>query len=450
MVYVSSMTRKIFTVRMTAFALCIGLVGFTQSINTSSADALVERRSCASGGRCFLGDVGPGGGVVFYDAGSVQWWGRYLEARPLTKGRGLPWSPGESRALFVHSDATVARRLRIDAKAIGMGKVNTDAIVAQHGDGRYAAKFIDRLVAGGRSDWFLPSKDELNALYEFRALRSRPVMDTGPYWTSTESSDLYAWYQMFQDGTMFTDEHGVGRIPSNKNTRRQPMHVGSSFPSQNYRLVAVRAFPVGRGVQPPMSDPALTGNTCTEQGPCVVGDIGPAGGVVFYDAGRAMSWGRYLEAAPAGAEVSGIPWKKLSVIDRNRPIYRNTEEQSARVGRVLSKRVGMGQANTKAIVSNYRRGNYAARYAHNLVYNGYDDWFLPSANEIDLMYNVLQTARTKMDTFAARFYWSSSEYDFNNAWTQSMRTGQQFDREKWLRAPTDPLWVRPIRAFGGR
>jgi hypothetical protein len=100
-------------------------------------------------------------------------------------------------------------------------------------------------------------------------------------------------------------------------------------------------------------------------------------------------------------------------------------------------------------VSTYRRGSYAARYAHDLVVNGHDDWFLPSADELDVMFNVLQTSREPMDTFAPRFYWSSSEYDYNNAWTQSMKSGQQFDREKWLSSPQDALWVRPIRAFGG-
>ena len=30
---------------------------------------------------CRVGSKGPAGGVVFYDAGSPQWWGRFLEAQ---------------------------------------------------------------------------------------------------------------------------------------------------------------------------------------------------------------------------------------------------------------------------------------------------------------------------------------------------------------------------------
>jgi len=145
----------------------------------------VHAASCATGGACTIGDTGPGGGVVFYDAGAPQWWGRWLEARPVRKGRGLPWSVKPTESLFSGADAP--RRI-IDHKGIGYGAINTDLIVAQSGEGRYAAKYVSDLVLGGKSDWFLPSKDELNEFYNYRATRTGTfAVPDGPAWSSTEA-----------------------------------------------------------------------------------------------------------------------------------------------------------------------------------------------------------------------------------------------------------------------
>lgn len=415
----------------------------------------VSAASCAAGGKCVLGDVGPGGGRVIYVAASPRWWGTYIEARPITSGRGLPWSLRPTESIYTDTDAGTANRQRIDARAVGMGAVNTAKIIAQNGEGRYAAAYVANLTLGGKSDWYLPSKDELDYAYHRATIGQWPTLYKAAYWTSSENSAAFAWYQMFQDSTQFTDENGVGRvnnipIRSNKNRIRNAKHGMSGFPSLLYRLMPTRAFGAVSGVQPAVSNPKLTGNTCGEQGPCQLGDIGPAGGIVFYDGGPNHSWGRYLEASPSSTEAVGLPWKRLSVNDRQRRLYYDSPLATARLKRVASKLIGAGQLNTTRIIRTYGRGNYAARYAALLVVNGYDDWFLPSEDELEKMYTFMQTADTPLDPLKRSYYWSSSEYDYDNAWTINFKDGQQFDRLKWtVPGPgIKAIRVRAIRAFG--
>lgn len=364
-------------------------------------------------------------------------------------GRGLPWALVAHESLFT---GDTAARERIDHKGIGYGAVNTELIVARNGPGRYAAAHVASRVIDGKDDWYLPSKDELNALYDRFALHGRPAMEKAPYWSSSENSANYAWYQLFQDGTMFTDENGLGNVTSNKDLTRMPRHSGSGFLSLQFRLVAVRSIGPKAGERPPVSSPALTGNTCDDDGPCAIGDIGPGGGIVFYDAGVHKPWGRWLEMAPVDTEFVGVPWKKLRVNDRLRPLYRDDATGLARHKRVLSKRIGMGYLNTKRIVRNYGPGNYAAWAAWTLVHGGKSDWFLPSEYELNEAHRNLFSAVPTINSIRRSFYWSSSEYNFDTAWTVNMKDGQQFDREKWT-VPNSPtgkkaIRTRAVRAFG--
>ena len=395
------------------------------------------------------GDIGPGGGVVFHVASSPQWWGTALEARPLDSGAGLPWSTFPTTSLFTGSDA---QRQVIDHTGIGYGRENTALIVAQGGPVGSAAGHVDSVEIGGKSDWFLPSKDELNALYDFHALNARPAMKKAPYWSSSENGPNYAFYQLFQDGTQFSDENGLGNVSSNKQLRRMPVHRGSGFGALKFRLVAVRAFGAVAGSRPTTSNPVTTGHVCEEAGPCAVGDTGPGGGIVFYDAGSHKAWGRYMEMAPVETEFVGFPWKKLSVTDRQRPLYRDGTDGLAKHQRVTSKAIGMGYFNTKKIVRNYGPGNYAAWKAWELVHGGKTDWFLPSQDELNEAHRVLFTAVPTINTIRRSFYWSSSEYNYDTAWTVNMKDGQLFDREKWT--VPDPakgvkaIRARAVRAFG--
>ena len=275
-----------------------------------------------------------------------------------------------------------------------------------------------------------------------------------PYWSSSENSSNFAWYQLFQDGTRFTDENRVGKVDANKNAVRMPRHDGSGFAALRFGLVAVRAFGPRAGVRPETPRPMLTGRECTESGPCAIGDTGPGGGVVFYDAGTRRPWGRWLELAPPETEFVGYPWKPSGFVDRAHPIHRDSRSVPARHKRVLSKSIGAGMSNTKAITATYGAGTYAARLASGLSFGGKSDWFLPSEYELVQAHRFLFTAVPSIGGMSRSFYWSSSEYDYDNAWTVNMKDGQTFDRLKDT-VPDDargvkPIRVRAVRAFGGR
>jgi hypothetical protein len=84
--------------------------------------------------------------------------------------------------------------------------------------------------------------------------------------------------------------------------------------------------------------------------------------------------------------------------------------------------LGTGKANTDSIVSKLGSGNYAAKICNDLVLNGYDDWYLPSKDELDTLYkNRILVGGLNPSVF----YWSSSESYGGNAWSQHFGAGDQ-------------------------
>ncbi|NBW59983.1 MAG: DUF1566 domain-containing protein, partial [Crocinitomicaceae bacterium] len=70
------------------------------------------------------------------------------------------------------------------------------------------------LVLGGYSDWYLPSKDELNQVYLNRVAIGGFVTVYYGYWSSTESGSTTAWCQNFLNGYQYTDDksYSYGRV----------------------------------------------------------------------------------------------------------------------------------------------------------------------------------------------------------------------------------------------
>ncbi len=85
------------------------------------------------------------------------------------------------------------------ATIIGTGNANTQAIYINQGNTEnYAAKKCMDYRGGGYSDWYLPSKDELNKLYINKILIGGFVNEA--YWSSSENSITTACYQGFIHG----------------------------------------------------------------------------------------------------------------------------------------------------------------------------------------------------------------------------------------------------------
>ena len=78
-------------------------------------------------------------------------------------------------------------------------------------------------------------------------------------------------------------------------------------------------------------------------------------------------------------------------------------------GQYMYTRTGDGNYNTTAII-NHCFENSAAKICYDLVLNGYDDWYLPSKDELSLMYNNIGLRG---------WYWSSSEIDSNTVFAIS-------------------------------
>lgn len=158
-----------------------------------------------------------------------------------------------------------------------------------------------------------------------------------------------------------------------------------------------------------------------------IGDVGPSGGFVFYLSDVSGMHG--LEAAPVDQSNAAWGCYGQSILS-DVPFLIEYD----------------GEKNTATILSLCQELGIAAQIADAYSHNGFDDWYLPSKFELDLMYqNIGRGAAvplTNVGGFALGYYWSSTESGAGNAWAQGFSTGLQ-----GLHLKNETHNVRAIRTF---
>ena len=163
----------------------------------------------------------------------------------------------------------------------------------------------------------------------------------------------------------------------------------------------------------------------TDVGSCIlIGDT-YQGGIIFY----LDSNGGGLIAAPTDQSM-GAEWGCLG----------------AMISGAGGIAIGTGAQNTIDIEAGCSTNGTAADICANLTLGGYSDWFLPSKDELNLMYwNIGQGNALGLNNiggFGPFSYWSSTEYDYQGAWRKDFVDGYQDAIYKNVN-----YYVRSVRAF---
>ena len=216
--------------------------------------------------------------------------------------------------------------------------------------------------------------------------------------------------------------------------------------------------------------------SCANGGECVVGDIGPGGGVVFFvkttgafnasytvsmDDGEGSFKDETVSVELSESEQQSLNFDYLEVA----PVdgiglteWANGVDWSTTGFPIQDKKLGSGQSGTDAILGGYplqNSSNNAAHYASSYSNLGKTDWFLPSMDELALV-----TIRHMSGAFGANnpirdlmgIKDGACGTNFYGCTTTDMQTGtvvriEESNWDKNYNVSSGSLYVAPIRAF---
>ncbi len=239
----------------------------------------------------------------------------------------------------------------------------------------------------------------------FNVQTAQAAIKLGSYYGKWAATETYA----AGDVVTFTNKTYLSLIAANKN--KNPAKV-------------IKAWQI-LGTDGSFNYAMICGTSGKEA--CKIGAVGPGGGWIFLvDKEDQYPGFTYLEAAPT--DIAKVAWCS------------DTTHSIPAVSGWSSYAVGAGKANTTAMLGGCTSGAANAAHAYSTATTLPGDWFLPSLSELKWMYNNLQDLG--VGGFSNSSYWSSTEYDAGDAWSQHFHGGNQFPISKG-----NPLPVRAVRAF---
>jgi hypothetical protein len=206
-------------------------VNFTTPVTLASNVAKLTLQStthvagdCITESLCSLGDIGPGGGMVFYAGAPFTMTGATCN----TNCRYLAWAPvswastqSQNSSFSEPGTATTDARTTImpgnallgTSEAFGSGLSNTRLFVNAASSGTSAtngAKAV-QLYAGNDSSagqWFLPSRAEAIALQQSPVLSRGGFNLDNNHWTSSEDQSVFNFQILLRTGVVSRESRG--------------------------------------------------------------------------------------------------------------------------------------------------------------------------------------------------------------------------------------------------
>lgn len=170
--------------------------------------------TCSTGGGCEIGQIGPGGGIVFYVAPTLFTSGlqcsnscEYLEVAPTN------WVADETIWSWNN-------RYQIEGTADGIGAGYANSLKANFSlTSNSCISAARRYVGGGKSDWYLPAPSEYVEIYrQFSVLPSGYTL-SGVYKSSRDNLASTFWYFDANRGTT------SGGGSKNSNSKARPIRA---------------------------------------------------------------------------------------------------------------------------------------------------------------------------------------------------------------------------------